>query len=373
MQHLHFAILSAVLAASLPAAAQTPPTLKDAFQGAFHIGVAINTAQITGADARGDAIIAGQFDSITPENVLKWERIHPQPEVYDFTLADKYVDFGEKHHMFIVGHTLCWHSQTPAWVFTDKKGKPLSREALLQRLHDHIVTVVGRYKGRIQSWDVVNEALNEDGTLRQSKWMQIIGEDYILQAYRWAHAADPKAELNYNDYSLEIPAKRQGAIALVKKLQAQGIDIAVVGNQGHVRIDSPSAEQEDETILEIAKLGVKVAISELDVDVLPPADQMSADVSFSVKGDPKLNPYPDTLPDSIEQALANRYAALFGVFLKNRAVISRVTLWGLTDADSWRNNWPVAGRTDYPLLWDRNSQPKPAFFAVIGEAKKVRP
>jgi len=373
MQHLRFAILSAALAASLPASAQAPPTLKDAYQGAFHIGVAINTAQITGADVRGDAMIAAQFDSITAENVLKWERIHPKPDVYDFAPADKYVEFGEKHHMFIVGHTLCWHSQTPDWVFTDEKGKSLSREALLKRLHDHIATVVGRYKGRIHSWDVVNEALNEDGTLRQSKWMRIIGEDYILKAFQWAHAADPKAELNYNDYSLEIPAKRKGAIALIKRLQAQAIDIAVVGNQGHVRLDRPSAEQEDETILEIAKAGVKIAISELDVDVLPPVHAMSADVSLRTTADAKLNPYPDRLPDTIEQALTKQYAALFGVFLKNRAVMSRVTLWGLTDADSWRNDWPVVGRTDYPLLWDRNNQPKPAFFAVIAETKKTGP
>jgi endo-1,4-beta-xylanase len=332
------------------------------------VGVAINEAQITGTDARGAAIVAAQFDSISPENVLKWERIHPKLDVYAFELADKYVEFGVKNHMFIVGHNLVWHAQVPDWVFLDDQGKPLTREALLKRMHDHIFKVVGRYKGRIQSWDVVNEALNEDGTLRQSKWMKIIGEDYIVKAFEYAHEADPQAELNYNDYNLENPEKREGAIALIKKLQANGIKIAVVGVQGHDRLDWPSAALEEQTIDAFAKLGVKVAISELDIDVLPPIAPGSADISLKVKVDPKLNPYANGLPDDVQQALTRQYASLFGVYLKHRAVMSRVTLWGLTDADSWRNNWPVAGRMDYPLLFDRNGQPKPAFDAVIRQA-----
>jgi endo-1,4-beta-xylanase len=365
-----FAVLVAILAASLAIAAQAPTTLKDAYGGSFYVGAAINTAQITGSDARGDAIVAAQFNSISPENVLKWEQVHPQPSVYTFDLADKYVEFGEKNHMFIVGHNLIWHSQTPDWVFEDEKGSPLTREALLKRMHDHIATVVGRYKGRIQSWDVVNEALNEDGTLRQSKWMKIIGEDYIVKAFQYAHEADPQAELNYNDYSLENEAKRNGAIALIKKLQAQGIPVAVVGVQGHDSLDWPSAELEDATITAFAKLGIKVAITELDIDVLPPVVRGSADVSLSVKADPKLNPYANGLPDAVQKALAKKYADLFAVYLKHRAVMSRVTFWGVTDGDSWKNNWPVVGRTDYPLLFDRAGQPKPAFDAVIQQAAR---
>jgi endo-1,4-beta-xylanase len=229
---------------------------------------------------------------------------------------------------------------------------------------------VGRYKGRIQSWDVVNEALNEDGTLRQSKWMKIIGEDYIVKAFQYAHEADPQAELNYNDYSLENEAKRSGAIALIKKLQAQGIPVAVVGVQGHDSLDWPSAELEDATITAFAKLGIKVAITELDIDVLPPVVRGSADVSLSVKADPKLNPYANGLPDAVQKALAKKYADLFAVYLKHRAVMSRVTFWGVTDGDSWKNNWPVVGRTDYPLLFDRAGQPKPAFDAVIQQAAR---
>jgi endo-1,4-beta-xylanase len=275
------------------------------------------------------------------------------------------VALGEKHHMFIVGHTLVWHSQTPDWVFQDAQGKPISREALLKRLHDHIFAVVGRYKGRIQSWDVLNEALNDDGTLRNSKWKQILGDDYPIKAYQWAHEADPSAELNYNDYSLEQPAKRQGAVDLIKKLQAAGIKVAVVGIQGHDSLDWPSATLENETIDAFAKLGVKVAITELDIDVLPAVADPTADVSLHIKSDPKLNPYPNELPDAVQQQLARRYGELFGIFLKHRDVMSRVTLWGVTDADSWRNNWPVVGRTSYPLLWDRAGKPKPAYEAVI--------
>ena len=370
MPNRRFVILTAILAASLAIAAQSPATLKDAYRDSFYVGAAVNAAQFTGTDARGAAIVAKQFSSITPENVLKWERVHPRPGVYDFALPDKYVEFGEKNHMFIVGHCLVCHSQVPDWVFEDEKGKPLAREALLQRMREHIFAVVGRYKGRINSWDVVNEALNDDGSLRQTKWLQIIGEDYIAKAFQYARQADPQAQLNYNDYSLENEAKRNGAIALIKKLQAQGIPVAAVGIQGHDSLDWPSAALEDAAIEAFAKLGVKVAITELDIDVLPPVAPGSADVSLNVKADPKLNPYLNGLPDAVQKALAERYAGLFGVYLKDRAVVSRVTLWGVTDGDSWRNDWPVAGRTSYPLLFDRMGEPKPAFDAVIRQAAR---
>jgi endo-1,4-beta-xylanase len=365
-------LVSAVCLSGMAAVAQAPApaALKDTFRGAFVVGAAMNTDQITGKDAQGDAIITQQFNSISPENVMKWAGIHPRPDAYDFTLADKYVEFGLKNHMFIVGHNLCWHSQTPDWVFKDEKGNPLTRDALLQRLHDHITTVVGRYKGKIDSWDVVNEALNEDGTLRQSLWLKIIGEDYIVKAFQFAHDADPAAQLNYNDYNLETPAKRKGAIALVKKLQGAGVPIAVVGNQGHLHLDGPSAPDEEATVTDLAAAGVKVAITELDIDVLPSAWGHTADVSVKVDdtAKPNLNPYPHGLPDDVQQALTKRYADLFAVYWKHRDVVARVTLWGVTDEQSWLNNWPVRGRTSYPLLFDRNGQPKPAFLAVLKTA-----
>ncbi len=366
MLNRRFMAVTVLLAASFAAGAQTPATLKDAYRGSFYIGAAVNTAQITGQDTRGDAIIEAQFNSISPENALKWANVHPEPGVYAFDIPDKYVAFGVKHHMFIVGHNLVWHNQVPAWVFRDDRGNLVDRETLLKRLHDHIQTVVGRYKGRIQSWDVVNEALNEDGTLRQSLWLKIIGEDYIAKAFEYAHEADPQAQLTYNDYSLENEAKRKGALALIAKLKAQGIPVTSVGLQGHNSLTWPSIEDEDTTISAFAKLGVKVAISELDIDVLPPAtQQQTAEASLNIRQDPKLNPYVSGLPQSVEQELAKRYAALFGVYLKHRDVITRVTFWGVTDGDSWRNDWPVKGRTSYPLLFDRNGQPKPAFEAVI--------
>ncbi|MDR3734110.1 MAG: endo-1,4-beta-xylanase [Acidobacteriaceae bacterium] len=371
MLNRQFVIIASMLAMATAMYAQSPTTLKDAYRGAFYIGTALNADQIKGKDARGVKIVTAQFNSITPENALKWERVHPEPDTYDFSLPDQFVKFGEKHHMFIVGHNLVWHRQTPDWVFQDAHGNQISRDALLKRLHDHIFTVVGRYKGRIQSWDVVNEALNDDGTLRESKWQEIIGEDYLIKAYQWAHEADPSAELNYNDYSLEQPAKRSGAIALIEKLQAAGVKIAVVGIQGHDSLDWPTEALEDETINDFAKLGVKIAITELDIDVLPNVSTHTADISLHVKADPKLNPYVHGLPDAVQQKLAMQYGRLFRVYMRHRDVMSRVTLWGVTDADSWRNNWPVEGRTSYPLLWDRAGKPKPAFDAVLRVAAQT--
>jgi len=365
---VQLAVLTALMA-GLVATAQAPTSLKEAYRGDFVIGAAINSAQITGQDSRGDAIIETQFNSISPENCLKWENVHPQPGVYAFDIPDQYVAFGEEHHMFIVGHNLVWHNQVPAWVFRNDKGELVDRETLLKRLHAHIATVVGRYKGRIQSWDVVNEALNEDGTLRQSLWLKIIGEDYIAKAFQYAHEADPQAQLTYNDFALENEPKRNGALALIAKLKDQGILVTSVGLQGHNGLTWPSIEDEDITISAFAKLGVKVVISELDINVLPHAtQQQSAEVSLNVQQDPKLNPYVNGLPQSVQQELAKRYADLFGVYLKHRDVITRVTFWCVTDGDSWLNDWPVKGRTSYPLLFDRSGQPKPAFQAVIRAA-----
>jgi endo-1,4-beta-xylanase len=352
------------------AAYAQPATLKDAYQGIFRIGAALNQAEFEEKDARDLPIIASQFNTISPENALKWESIHPKLDEYNFGPADHYVEFGQKYKMFVIGHNLVWHSQVPAWVFKDDKGEPLTREALLNRMHEHIRTVVGRYKGRISGWDVVNEALNEDGTLRKSQWLNIIGDDYIAKAFQFAHEADPAAELYYNDYSLENEAKRNGAVELVKKLKAQGIPITAIGLQGHDKMDWPTAKQQSDTIEAFAALGIKVCITELDVDVLPRnAPGNSADISATSAGGANMNPYTAGLPDAIQQALARRYAELFGIFVKYRSSISRVTFWGVTDAGSWLNNFPIRGRTNHPLLFDREGKPKPVFFSVINAAK----
>ena len=340
-------------------------TLKATYKKAFLIGVAINQSQFSEEDQRGIPIIRTQFNSITPENILKWESVHPEPEQYAFEAPDRYVQFGKSNGMFIIGHTLVWHSQTPNWVFQNADGSPVSRDTLLNRMSNHIHTVVGRYKGRIKGWDVVNEALNEDGTLRQSPWLKIIGEDYIAKAFEFAHAADPQAELHYNDYSLENEPKRNGAVTLIKKLQAQGIPVTAVGLQDHVKMDWPTVEQEDATIAAFAKLGVKVMITELDVDVNQ-ASQANHSADIALAGQATAGSAGDTngLPDSVQQALAKRYADLFGVFLKHRDVVTRVTFWGVTDGDSWLNSFPRR-RVNHPLLFDRAGKPKPAFDAVI--------
>lgn len=356
---------SIVVAVALVAAAPAQTTLKDAFRDFFRIGAALNPGQFTGSDAAGAALVAAQFNTITPENDLKWGLIHPTPDGYRFERADRYVEFGEKNHMFIVGHCLVWHQQTPAWVFQDQ-----DREALLKRMRDHILTVVGRYKGRINGWDVVNEALDENGKLRQSPWLRIIGEDYIAKAFEYAHEADPKAELYYNDYALENEAKRKGAIELIRKLKAQGVPIAAVGLQGHDKMDWPEVSQQEATITAFRALGIKVNITELDVDVLPAVrSRQTADVSATAVGGANSNPYTAGLPDSVQRALAKRYADLFAVFLKHRDAITRVTFWGVTDRDSWLNNFPVRGRTNYPLLFDRQGKPKPAFDSVLQAAR----
>jgi len=353
---------------SMPLPAQT--TLKDAYRGSFKIGAALNRAIYTGSDAAGAALVKTEFNSISPENDLKWEMIHPTAQGFNFEPADRYVEFGEKNHMFIIGHCLIWHSQTPRWVFTDDQGKEVGRDELLRRMKDHIAAVVGRYKGRVNGWDVVNEALNEDGTLRRSQWQRIIGDDYIAKAFEYAHEADPKAELYYNEYSTENEPKRKGGVELIRKLLAAGVPVTAVGIQGHYHMDWPTIEQLDATITAFAALGVKVNLTELDLDILPAVvTGTSADVNQRAQATAAANPYTAGLPEEKQKELGARYAAMFKVFLKHRDAITRVTFWGVTDKGSWLNNFPARGRTNYPLLFDREGKPKPAFDAVIAEAK----
>ena len=353
-------------------ATHKPMTLKQAYWHKFHLGVAVNQAQFTEQDQRGAAIVAAQFNSISPENVLKWESVHPDPDRYDFSGSDRYVEFGEKQGLYIIGHTLVWHNQTPNWVFQDAQGNPVDRDTLLKRMRDHIHTVVGRYKGRIHEWDVVNEAIYDDGKLRvTNKWHQIIGDDFVAKAFQYAHEADPAAKLNYNDFALEdLPAKRAGVIALIKKLQAEGIPITGIGSQMHVKMDTPTVEQTEAALVDFEKLGLKIAITELDVDVLPEARQYrGANLETNAALRAKLDVYPNGLPNSVEQALTKRYKDLFAVYLKHSDRIDRVTFWCVTDGDSWLNYWPVRPRTNYPLLFDRDGKTKPAFDAVIKTAR----
>lgn len=346
-------------------------SLKEAFKDHFLIGAALNSDQVLEKDKIAAEIVNKHFNSITAENVLKWERVHPELNEYNFEPCDEFVSFGEKNNMFIIGHVLLWHQQTPRWVFESEKGKPADRETLLNRLREHIHKVVGRYKGRIDGWDVVNEALDEDGNLKQSVWMKIIGEDYLVKAFEFAHEADPDAELYYNDFSLENEFKRNGAIELIKNLKSKGAKVDGVGLQGHYKMDWPTTSQLDSTIKAFANLGIKVLITELDVDALPyEGIEYGADISLSVKMRKDLNPYKNGMPDSVQQAFTERYSSLFKVFVNNSETISRVTFWGVTDNESWLNDWHVRGRTNYPLLFDREGKEKPAYEAVINLVKK---
>jgi endo-1,4-beta-xylanase len=347
------------------------PTLKQTYEKDFLIGAALNLDQTDGKDPRALALVREQFNSITPENILKWEAVHPEPDRYNFEPADRFVELGEKTGMHIVGHTLVWHAQTPEWVFKDGSGKPADRETLLQRMKDHIQAVVGRYKGRIHAWDVVNEALDDDGSMRKSPWFNIIGEDYIQKAFEYAREADPNAILIYNDYNLWKPEKTAAAVRLVEGLRVKGVHVDGIGEQAHWALDYPQIADLEAALKAFAGIGIKVMITEMDVSPLPnPWNYTGADIRFNVEIQKKLNPYPESLPDSMQQKLALRYGEFFSLFHKYSDSISRVTFWGVTDAQSWLNFWPVRGRKNYPLLFDRNYAPKPAFYAVIKAAQK---
>jgi endo-1,4-beta-xylanase len=344
-------------------------TLREAFAGKFYIGTAMNATQIEEKDTVAVRLLKSQFSAIVAENCMKSGPIQPMEGKFDFSLADKFVDFGVKNKMFITGHTLVWHSQAPRWFFTDSTGKDVSREVLIERMKKHIYTVVGRYKGKIKGWDVVNEAVDDkDGTLRKSKFYQIIGEDYLKLAFQFAHEADPQAELYYNDYSLFNPVKRKGALAMIKKLKEQGVKIDAVGEQCHIGLDFPTIEEYEQTILDFASLGVKVMITEMDISVLNIDRKLGADVSGHINDQSNSNPYTSGLPDSVNVVFEKRYLDFFKLFLKYRNVITRVTLWGVNDTQSWKNNWPVWGRTDYPLLFDREYLPKPVVGRIINAA-----
>jgi len=348
------------------------PALKEVFRDHFRIGAALSLDQISGREPDALDLVARHFNSITPENILKWEVVHPEPGRYDFEAADRYVAWGEQHGMQIIGHTLVWHCQTPEWVFQDGSGRPLGREALLDRMRDHIFTVMGRYRGRIHGWDVVNEAVTAEGRLRKSRWLEIVGEDYVEKAFRTAHEADPGAELYYNDYDQEKPAQCEGVVRLIRGLQSRGLRVDGVGTQGHWFLDYPGIGEIEASFEALSKTGVPLMVTELDVGVLPflPVDSTAVDLSsFDPVRRRELNPYPDALPDSVQDALARRYAELFALFRRHRDRIGRVTFWAVHDGQSWRSYLPIRGRVDHPMLFDRHGRPKPAFWAVVQAAE----
>ena len=339
--------------------ASGPATLKEAYKNDFLIGTALNSQQIEEKDSNAARLVPEQFSAATPENIMKAEIIHPQWGIYNFDLADKMIAYGKKHNILINGHTLIWHSQLPAYARNIK-----DVDSFKTFFSNHITTIASRYNGKIYSWDVVNEALNEDGTMRRSIFLDKLGDDFITEAFRLAQKAAPDTKLYYNDYNIEQPKKRAGAIAIIKKIQAAGVRIDGVGIQGHWHLNKIPLKEIEESIQEFSALGIKVMFTELDIEVLK-RDFQGADVSQRVASNPELNPYVNGLPDSVQHQLANDYESLFKLFLKYKDNVARVTFWGVNDGQSWLNGWPVRGRTNYPLLFDREFKPKLAYYKVL--------
>lgn len=354
-------------------------TLKDVYANAFKIGTAVNPAITSGRLKEAQDIVIKHFNSITVENVMKAALINPEPGVFNFGPADEFVAFGEKNNMFIIGHTLVWHNQCPAWFFTNVAGKPNTKEEQIERLRQHIKTVAGRYAGRVHAWDVVNEVMGEDGNYRPTTWVNVFGNGDTLVKYAFKFAAEyaPNTELYYNDFNAWRPAKRDGIVRLVKMLKAEGIRIDGVGMQGHWGLNYPKTEYIEAAIDAYAASGVKVMITELDIDVLPLTKegqiigQGMADKQFQLEEfKTYLDPYKKGLPDAIQQQLTKRYEELFAIFYKRRDKIARVTFWGIEDGMNWKNDYPIPNRTNYPLLWNRDFSAKPALKAVMAIPQK---
>lgn len=340
-------------------------TLKGAFKDKFFIGTTLNAWQIRGRQPEELKVVKEHFNSIVAENIMKSAMIQPKEGEFDFSLADEFVKFGEENNMHIHGHTLIWHSQAPRWFYVDKEGNTVSKEVLTNRMRKHIHTVVGRYNGRIHSWDVVNEAIEDDGSYRKSKFYEILGEDFIKLAFQFAHEADPDAELYYNDYSMSNPRKREGVVKMVEKLQNDGVPVHGIGMQGHIGLGNPDIREFEKSLEAYGNLG-KVMITELDLSVLPsPWGDAGAEISDNYEYEDKMNPFPDGLPADVEQQFTKRYVEFFKLFLKHQDKIERVAWWGVNDGNSWKNNWPVRGRTDYPLLFDRENNAKPVVKELI--------
>ena len=335
------------------------------FKDLFYLGAAINENTILGLDPKSATIVNSEFNTITPENSLKWMFIQPKPNKFNFKAADKYVEMGLKNKMYIVGHALVWHSQLADFM------QNIDNSAETRKYVDnHINRLVSRYKGKIDAWDVVNEAFEENGSLRASVFYKNLGENYIEEIFRKTEKADPDADLIYNDYNLYKPKKRAAALEMIKKFKANGTKINGVGVQAHWDLKSPSLEEIEQIILDIHAEGVYVSFTELDISVLPnPWEMVGAEVTqnFSkFEGDPKMNPYPNGLPDAVQEKLAKRYQDIFNLFVKHSDKINRVTFWGVMDKHSWLNDWPIKGRTNYPLLFDRDYQPKVAYTRLLG-------
>lgn len=363
--------LSALRARAIENAA-TESGLKEIFKEDFLFGTAISNETLANDNRTLLRLIAHEFNSITPENCMKWGVIEPERGNWKWELPDRFVNFGTRHGMQVVGHTLVWHSQAPKWLFVDDKGAKVSAQELGKRMETHIQTLVDRYRGRIAMWDVVNEAIEEDEKgWRRSPWLEILGPGFMERAFQLAHEADPKAQLLYNDYNEHNPGRRNFLVNVIKDYQRRGIPIHGVGFQGHVGLEYPDLAEYERSIEAIAATGLRVHITELEVDALPRANKFTgAEISTLAEYRDELNPYTKGLPAEVQARLTARYRQIFELFVKHRDKIERVTTWGTHDGESWKNDFPVRGRTNYPLLFDRELKRKPAYAAIAEVARE---
>jgi endo-1,4-beta-xylanase len=334
---------------------QVQKGLKDYYKKYFPIGVAVSPRALKSDEA---GLILREFASMTPENAMKMGPIHPRENEYNWRDADSIAAFAQRNNLKLRGHTLCWHTQAPSWFFTNAKGDTVTKEVLLQRLKEHITTVANRYKGTIYAWDVVNEVISDkdEEFYRPSMFYKICGEDFIAKAFEYAHEADPNALLFYNDYNEISAVKRGKIITMVKKLKAAGVPIHGVGLQGHWAVNEPSEAQLDSTLKEFSQLGLALQITELDISVYPKehnARERRPEDAFTEFSAEK------------EQLQMEKYKMCFKLFRKYKKHITGVTFWNISDKGSWLDNFPVRGRKDYPLLFDKELKPKKAYWEVV--------
>ncbi|MBB1287614.1 endo-1,4-beta-xylanase [Pseudoalteromonas sp. SR43-6] len=362
-----------LLAGSLSVNAAQDQGLKNTFVDSFKMGVAVNQDIVTGKNAAAQSIIAKQFNTVTLENAMKAEVIYPQQGKVDFSGADAFIDFAKQNNMFTVAHTLVWHNQTPDWFFTNSKNEPNTPAEQLEQMRKHIELVAGRYKNKVDAWDVVNEVIADDGSYRPTVWVNRVGDGdtMVKAAFKYAQQYSPNTELYYNDFNAWRPEKRDGIIRMIKMLQKEGIRIDGIGIQAHWGLNFPKMQYIEQAIDAYAALGIKVMITELDIDVLPltkegqitGTDMMKPQFQLE-EFETYLDPYKNGLPSDVEAQLNARYKALFELFYAKRDKIDRVTFWGLHDGMSWKNDYPIPNRTNYPLLWDRNLNPKPVIKTI---------
>ena len=356
---------------SYPTVAETP-SLKDAYKGDFLIGTALDFRKPDEFNETELANIKSQFNVITPENSMKPGEIHPAEDRWNWEMPDRLVQFCQDNHITVIGHCLVWHNQTAPWFFQGENGEPVTKEKALERMEKHIKTEVGHFKGKIKGWDVVNEAISDTNnaetaktenlrTGRNAPWYQAIGPEYLTYAFKFAHEADPDAELHYNDFNIEKGPKHQSSLVLLKRLIADGAPITAVGIQGHWSMNNLPYEELDQAIDDYKALGLKVMISELDITMRGGGGGQLSGPGADGQSTRPAGPSEERL-----KAQAEAFAKLFAIFRKHKDVITRVTFWGLNDQRSWR-------RGQYPLLFDAQNEPKPALQAIVDVAKNAPP